>query len=381
MQHSREICSQCVMDISDSEITFNENGVCCHCQEFENVTSKHWFPNEVGRKKLESILSKIRSDGINKEYDCIVGLSGGVDSSYLALVLKEYKLRPLVLHVDAGWNSQLAVNNIEQIVSKLNYDLHTHVIDWEEIKDLQVAYLRASVANQDVVQDHAIFASLYHYAVKNDINYVISGGNIATESILPRSWQHAALDSINLLDIHRRFGKKEIHSYPIISFFEYYFYYPIVRKMRVVRPLNYMVYDKKIALQTLKDDFEFQEYGLKHCESIFTKFFQNYYLPTKFKIDKRRAHLSSQILAGQITRDQALHELTIPLYNPSELNDDLSYIAKKLHLTNLELQTLISAPPANYNVYANWDSRYKLLKSFQSMLERLLKRNLRNYAY
>lgn len=381
MQNNPRICSQCVMDTSDSEITFDDNGVCCHCNEFKRVTSQHWFPNSLGEEKLESIFSRIRSDGTNKEYDCIIGLSGGVDSSYLALVLKQYRLRPLVLHVDVGWNSQLAVNNIEQIVSKLDYDLHTHVIDWEEIRDLQVAYLKAGVANQDVVQDHAIFASLYHYAVENDINYVISGGNIATESILPRSWQHAALDSINLLDIHKRFGEKKLLSYPVISFLDYYFYYPIVRKMRVIRPLNFMKYDKASALETLKSNLSFQEYGLKHCESRFTKFFQNYYLPKKFGIDKRKAHLSSQILAGQITRDQALNELTLPLYTPTELSDDFTYIAKKLRLSNQDLQRLIDASPVSYNQYANWDRRYKLLKMGQSFLERFLRRDVRNYAY
>jgi N-acetyl sugar amidotransferase len=198
-----QICICCVMDITDPGITFDEKGVCNHCRHFHEVTSKHWFPNDEGKKKLDTLFSKIKQKGKGKEYDCIIGLSGGVDSSYLALMLKDCGLRPLVVHVDAGWNSELAVYNIEQIVKHCGYDLHTHVIDWQEIKDLQLAYLKSGVANQDTVQDHAFFASLYHFAAQHNIKYVISGGNISTESVFPKAWHHAAMDAMNLKSIHK----------------------------------------------------------------------------------------------------------------------------------------------------------------------------------
>ena len=197
-KQTNQTCTRCVMDTSDSEIVFDEKGVCNHCHQFDNVTSKRWYPNAEGKQKLDEIFSVIRQEGRGKEYDCIIGLSGGVDSSYLALMMKDYGLRPLVVHVDGGWNSELAVHNIEKILKYCNYELFTHVMDWEDMRDLQLAYLKAGVANQDVPQDHAFFSTLYHFAVKNNIRYVISGGNIATESVFPRSWHHSAMDAINL---------------------------------------------------------------------------------------------------------------------------------------------------------------------------------------
>ena len=203
-----QICSRCVMDSSDPEISFDLNGICSHCKKFDTISSKDWWPNEDGAKKLDVILEKIKSDGRGAEYDCIIGLSGGLDSAYLALVLKDYGLRPLVVHVDAGWNSELAVHNIEKLVKYCGYDLHAHIMNWPEIRDLQLAYLKAGVANQDVVQDHAFFAVLYHFAVQNKIKYVLSGGNLATEAISVPSWHHAAMDAMNLHAIHKKYGEK-----------------------------------------------------------------------------------------------------------------------------------------------------------------------------
>ena len=368
------------MDTSDPEITFDESGVCSHCSHFENDVRKNWFPNDDGKRKLESIFSVVKEEGRGKDYDCIIGLSGGVDSSYLALILKDYGLRPLVVHVDGGWNSELAVHNIEQIVKYCGYELFTHVIDWEEMRDLQLAYLKAGVANQDVPQDHAFFASLYHFAVKNKIRYVISGGNIATEVVFPRAWHHAAMDSINLHAIHKRFGSIPLKNYQTISFFEYYFYYPFIRNMSTIRPLNYMQYNKQEALQKLVSTVRYKEYGRKHGESRFTKYFQNHYLPMKFGIDKRKIHLSSMILSGQMTREDALQELAKPLYAPNELIDDLAYVAKKLGITVEHLEVLTKGPGHSYNEFRNWDNSYKLLKLVQGFGERLLGRQIRNYA-
>lgn len=380
MPDNHQVCTRCVMDTSDPEITFDQDGVCNHCCEFTEITSKHWFPNKEGKQKLDSIIDTIRENGRNKPYDCVIGLSGGVDSSYLALILKEYQLRPLVVHVDAGWNSELAVHNIEQIVKYCGYELHTHVMDWEEVRDLQVAYLKSGIANQDVTQDHAFFAALYHFAVKNNISYVISGGNIATESISAKAWEHPAMDATNLQAIHKKHGELPLKEYQTISFWKYYIYYPFIKKMKVIRPLNYLPYDKKDALKQLVEQVGYKEYGRKHGESRFTKFFQNHYLPVKFGIDKRKMHFSSQILSGQMTRDIALQELSEPLYLPHELADDMRFISKKLGLSEQELQAMIEPPGRSYRLYANWDKRHRYLKKAQALIERLLNRNIKNYS-
>ncbi len=375
-----QICSRCVMDTSDPQITFDAEGVCNHCHEFDTVTSKRWFPDEEGAKRLRDICEKIKKEGAGKDYDCIIGLSGGIDSSYLALKIRDYGLRPLVVHVDGGWNSELAVFNIEQVVKHCGYDLHTHVIDWEEMRDLQVAYLRSEIANQDVPQDHAFFASLYHFAVKNNIKYVISGGNIATESVFPRAWHHQAMDVDNLVDIHKKFGSIRLKNYPKVGIFQYYFYFPFIYKMKTVRPLNYMPYDKREALAYLKEHIGYKDYGRKHGESVFTKFFQNYYLPRKFGYDKRRPHLSSQILSKEISRVEALEALEQPLYDERELKDDIEYVAKKLQMSNEELVRLSTGPGKDYSVYKNWDRKFAWIKKVQGVVESLRGGGIKNYS-
>lgn len=374
----RQVCKRCVMDTSDLEIEFDDNGICNHCHKFDNVTSKNWYPNEEGTKKLKKIFQKIRNEGKNKEYDCIIGLSGGCDSSYVALLIKDHNLRPLVVHVDAGWNSELAVYNIEQIIKYCGFELYTHVMNWEEIRDLQISFLKAGVSNQDTVQDHAFFATLYHFAVKNNISYVISGGNIATESVFPSSWHHTAMDAIHVKSIHKKYGTKQLKDYKTISIFQKYFYYPFVKKMKIVRPLNYMKYNREEALSVLKEKIGYKEYGRKHGESKFTKFFQNYYLPTKFDIDKRKPHLSSMILSGELTREQALKELELPLYSKNELREDKEYITKKLGLTEQELDNLIKSSGRSYKEYRNWDKWFTLIKKIQVIAETFLNRNIRN---
>jgi N-acetyl sugar amidotransferase len=366
------------MDTTDPEITFDDKGVCNHCHEFDNVTSKRWYPNEEGKKRLSQIINSIKSEGNGKDYDCIIGLSGGVDSSYLALKAKEWGLRPLVVHVDAGWNRELAIANIEAIVDYCGYDLHTHVVDWQEMRDLQLAYFKAAVANQDVPQDHVFFASLYHFATQNNIRYILSGGNIATESIFPKSWQGSAMDAINLKAIHKKYGKIPLKSFSMIGIYKLYFWYPFVKGMSTVRPLNYMYYNKSNAIAELETTIGWRSYGRKHGESIFTKFFQNYYLPTKFGYDKRRPHLSSLILSSQITRREALVQLEEPLYDSNELETDIVYFCKKLQITKSEFQKLMTTPVRHHSEFSNWELRYRILKFMQSFFENLtgLRKNI-----
>ena len=373
-------CSRCVMNATDPEITFDENGVCNHCHQFDETAKKNWFPNNEGWKRWEALVEKIKTTGQGQEYDCILGLSGGVDSSYLAIKIKESGLRPLVMHVDAGWNSELAVANIEALVKYCNYDLHTHVVDWEEMRDLQLAYLHSGIANQDVPQDHIFFASLYHFATKNNIRYILSGGNLATEGIFPNSWHGSAMDAINLKAIHKKFGRAPLKQYKTISFFEYYCWYPLVKGMRTVRPLNYMPYDKDSALEELKRTVGYKPYARKHGESIFTKLFQNYYLPQRFGYDKRLPHLSSLIVSGQLTRDKALEELDKPIYDSHELEQDIAYFCKKLRITRDEFDSFMVVPIRNYTDYPNWDRYYRLMKTAQDLLARVTGRKLKVYS-
>jgi len=375
-----QVCTRCVMDTSDPDIRFNCDGVCHHCQTFDGYLGTSWFPNEEGQRRLEARLSEIRRDGQGKEYDCIIGLSGGVDSSYLALKAAEWNLRPLVVHVDAGWNSELAVANIEAIVTHCGFDLHTHVVNWEEMRDLHLAYLKAGVANQDVPQDHVFFASLYKFATDNGIRHVFSGGNIATEGIFPSAWHGSAMDSINLKAIHKRFGTIPLRTYQTVSFLDYFVVYPFIRRMTVTRPLNFMPYDKGKAVAELEKAVGWKAYGRKHGESLFTKLFQNYYLPRKFGYDKRRPHLSSLIVSGQITRQQALASLDEPLYDPRELEIDLAYFCKKLRISRAEYDALVDAPAHHYTDFPTWDRQYQMLKRTRATLESILGRRIKAYS-
>jgi N-acetyl sugar amidotransferase len=368
------------MDTTDPEIVFDEAGVCNHCLTFSEMTMRDWFPNEEGARRLAKIVERIKLAGAGRPYDCVLGLSGGVDSSYLALKASQWGLRPLVVHVDAGWNSELAVANIEKTVKHCNYDLHTLVVDWEEMRDLHLAYLRAGVANQDVPQDHVIFASLYHFAIRNGIRYILSGGNIATESIFPRAWHGSSMDAINLKAIHKKYGEKPLKQYQTISFFQTYLWYPIAKKMRTVRPLNYIPYCKTNAVTELESTIGWRFYGSKHGESLFTKFFQNYYLTTKFGYDKRRPHLSSLIVSGEMSRDEALADLEKPLYDPNELEADITYFCKKLRITRTQFVDLMTVPSQDYTNFANWNGRYRTLKRVQKVFENALGRRVQIYS-
>ncbi|ALI05862.1 ExsB family protein [Pseudomonas fluorescens] len=375
-----KVCSRCVMDETDANIKFDEHGVCNHCHRFDEVQSLQLFSGVDGKTRLQNIVDKIKKEGAGKEYDCIIGLSGGVDSSYLAVKIKDFGLRPLVVHVDAGWNSELAVSNIEKIIKHCGYDLHTHVMNWEEMRDLQLSYMKAAVANQDVPQDHAFFSSMYHFAVKNDIKYILSGGNLATEAVFPDSWHGSAMDAINLKDIHRTYGSKPLRDYKTISFFEYYFWYPFAKGMRTVRPLNFMEYDKREAEKYLQETVGYRSYARKHGESIFTKLFQNYYLPTKFGYDKRKLHYSSMILSGQMSREEAIVKLAEPLYAADELENDIDYFCKKMRVNRQQFDELMQAPIHDYSDFKSWDKLQAFAKKSQVFLQKLLGRRLSVYS-
>ena len=339
-----QICVRCIMDTTDPAIVFDERGVCNHCKLIADNRDRYWLPDERGRAKLEALIAEIKQAGWGRDYDCIMGLSGGVDSSYLAMKAHEWGLRVLAVHIDGGWNTQIAVRNIERMVAELGFDLYTFVIDWEEMRDLQIAFLKAGVPNQDVPQDHAFFAGLYREAARQRIRYVLTGGNYATESILPAAWGYSAMDLIHLRAINMQFGSRPLRKFPQLGFFYFNFYLPKIKKVRIVAPLDLMPYSKSEAIRELHHKFGWQYYGGKHYESRFTRFLQAYYLPTRFGFDKRRAHLSSLVASGEISRERALAEMQQPLYEPAELEQDKEFVLKKLGLNEREFATLLSAP-------------------------------------
>ena len=374
------VCKNCVLDDqSVPDIYFDRSGLCNYCNNFYEVISKEWFPNNMGEKKLSKILERIRKEGKNKEYDCIIGLSGGIDSSHLTLKAKDWNLRPLVVHVDAGWNSELAVSNIEKIINYTGFDLHTEVIDWDVMRRLQLAYLKSGLSNQDVPQDHIFYSTLYKYSIKHKINYSISGGNIATESILPNIWHGPAMDEISLKNVFKKFGTGSLKKYQTISFFQYYIWYPFINRLTSIRPLNFMPYDKESARIEL-EKIGFKNYYGKHGESIFTKFFQEYYLPIKFNIDKRKAHLSSLILSKQISREEAIKELQKPSYDKDRIDETIFYICKKLEISKDEFNDLLKIPNRKYEDYSNWNSKRKILTILHTIFKKVTGKKIKLYS-
>lgn len=341
------------MDTSDPEIRFDSNGTCNYCHSFDRIGKPiiEKARSSEGEQQLIKLISSIKKVRKNKEYDCIIGLSGGVDSSFVAYKVKELGLNALAVHCDNGWNSELAVHNIESIVKKLNLDLFTYVINWKEMQNLQLAFFKASIANCDVPSDHAFLAVLYEVAEKNKIPYIISGGNLATEFILPTAWGYNAADLKHITSIQKRFGNMKLKKYPMISFFKRYFYFPMIKNITQIRLLDYIDYNKKEAKKVIMQRLGWRDYGGKHYESIFTKFFQSYYLPKKFGFDKRKAHLSSLIVSGQLTRAEAIEELKQPLYSEEKICEDKSYIAKKLGINEIEFDKILDLPNRSYQEF------------------------------
>lgn len=357
-----QICSRCVMDTSDSNIVFDQQGVCDHCITYDQQILPNWHPDERGQAKLEALVESIRRDGEGKDFDCIIGMSGGIDSSYLTYLAKEkLGLRPLVFHVDAGWNSQVAVNNIERIVDNLGLDLYTEVIDWEEMKDLQLSFFKSGVSHIDTPQDHAFFATMYKFAEQNGVRHILTGGNYSTECVRnPLEWMYYQSDSIQIRDIHRRFGARELRNFPIISILRYKIYLRYIRNIKVVRPLDLMPYDKNGAMQLLNDKFGWQPYPQKHFESRFTMFYEGYWLPAKFGYDTRRVQFSSLILTNQMTREEALQRLAEPALSEEQAEQEFEFVASKLGISEEELKGYLDGPNRTYKDYSNQRSIYNV---------------------
>lgn len=348
------------MDTTDSIITFDESGVCDHCQTFYTDIRPKWNPDEIGQAKIQEIADRIRLEGEGKDFDCIIGMSGGIDSSYLVYLAKEkLNLRPLVFHVDAGWNSQQAVNNIEQIVDRLSLDLYTEVIDWEEMKDLQLAFFRSGVPHIDTPQDHAFFATMYKFAEKYNVKNILTGGNYSTECIRnPLEWMYYQSDSTQLRDIHSKFGSGPLKNFPITNILKHKIYLPYIKGIKVIRPLDYMPYNKEDATQFLVDNFGYQRYAQKHFESRFTKFYEGYWLPVKFGYDTRKVQYSSLIVTDQMTREEALEKLKSPSFDKEQIAHDFEYIANKLDISVEELQDFMDAPNKTYRDYKSQRTIY-----------------------
>lgn len=368
-------CTKCVMDTTDPLIIFNDEGICNHCLEYDKIAAVIVKKGNEGEEHLKKIVEEIKASAKDSKYDSIMGLSGGVDSSYLCYVVKNLGLNPLVVHFDNGWNSELAVKNIENIVSKLNLDLYTYVVNWDEFKDVQLAYIKASVIDIEAVTDHAILGTLYRTAKKYKIKSVLSGTNIVTEAILPKSWIFNKGDHINLKAIHKKYGTMPLKTFPLYDT-KLKIYVNNILNIKSYSPLNYIEYNKTKVKELLIKELGWRDYVGKHYESVFTRFYQGYILPTKFNVDKRKAHLSTLICSGQISREQALQELKKPIYDPELLRQDKIFVLKKLGLTEQEFDDYMKLPAKShyhFPVEISLSSRFRFLRPFISLYKSITK--------
>jgi N-acetyl sugar amidotransferase len=366
-----QVCTKCVMDTTDLTLEFDSKGECTYCQGYEKRIQYHVSKMP---KSVDVLIQQLREKGNGKPYDCVIGLSGGVDSSYLLhLVAGVWKLRVLAVHVDGGWNTDEAVSNIHQLVDKLGVELHTIVVDWEEMKDLQCAFLKSGVSNQDTPQDHAFFAGLYNYSIGKGVYYVLSGSNLASEAVLPKSWEHNPMDLDQLEDIHKKFGKRPLKSFPRIGFLKANVLIPFFYRFKVIHPLNQVEYDRAKAIKVLYDLYGWKDYGPKHNESRFTRFFQNYFLPMRYGYDKRKAHYSSLILSGTMSRQEAIDLLTKTVWDEKTIRSEGEYIAKKLGMSYEELISYINAPKKSHLDYKNHLWKLNLLLKCLSLARRILR--------
>ncbi len=360
-------CNRCLMDTSDAEITFDEKGYCNHCTNYFSKLSNKTYQGKFSDNEFALIVERIKEEGKNKAHDCVVGISGGIDSCYTALILKKAGLRPLAVHLDNGWDSEAAVKNIKYVINKLGIDYQSYVLDWEEFKDLQLAFLKASVPEAETPTDIAILAALHKVAADNNIKFIISGGNYVTEGILPKSWHYDAKDAKYLKAIHKQFGSKKLNTFPTFGF-QKEMYYKFIKGIKIIYLLNYVNFNKKDAMQVLEKELEWKYYGGKHYESKYTGFLQSYILPVKFDIDYRRATYSTQICAGEIKREDALSELKNKPYDPIKSEEEKIYLCKKLNITLQEFDELMKLPPKSHRDYPN---NQKLLEFIYSLYRKL----------
>lgn len=350
-----QICTNCVMDTSDSNITFDDKGVCDHCRGFKDHVEPNWHPNATGEQMFAKVVEKIKEDGKGRDFDCILGMSGGLDSSFLLhKAVKDFGLRPLVFHVDGGWNTDIAVSNIQSLVDGLGLDLYTEVINWNEMRDFQLAFFKSGVPHIDIPQDHAFVATLYNFADKHKIKYIVNGGNIATECVRnPLEWLYYGTDMRQLKDIQQQFGTVPMRTYPFSSVLRHKIYLRYVRNVQVVKPLDWMPYTKELARDTLSELYGWRPYPQKHFESRFTRFYEGYWLPERFGYDTRRVQFSSLILTGQMRREDAIEALRHPAYDPETIGHEFDYIARKLGITSEELRGYFTMPKKGYADYKN----------------------------
>lgn len=366
-QLTYQICSRTVLDTSYPGITFDDKGICNHVFDFEKNIKPYWHTDDRAQQELIKIVEKIKKDGKGKDFDCILGLSGGVDSSFmLHKLVNDYGLRPLVFHVDGGWNSELSVHNIHVLVDKLNLDLFTEVINWNEMRDFQLAFFKSGVPHIDIPQDHAFVAVLYKFAEKYKIKTIINGGNIATENvIMPYQYYYWGTDLRHINDIIKKFGTVSLDSYPFSSVFRHKLYLRYLKGIKVFKPLNFMPYTKEMAINTLQSVYGWKPYTQKHFESRFTKFYEGYWLPTRFNFDVRRCQFSSLILTGQMTREAALFQLDELPYDQENIHQDFEYIATKLGISVNQLKEYHQIPKRYYWDYKN---SHFLLKNIEKIV-------------
>lgn len=366
-----KMCSRCVMDTNDDvNIIFDKDGHCNYCNDYFSQQAKNTKSSKDLSSELESIIKEIKQHQHKSKYDCIVGVSGGADSMYVVHLLAQYGLRPLVVHYDNGWDSQLAVKNIEVVVNKLGLDLSTYVNDWEEFKDIQLSFMKASVIDIELVTDQAIMAMLYKQSQKHNIKYVFTGHNTSTECILPKHWYHWKLDGLNIKAIHKKFGTKKIKTYPIVTYFDQYFLNKTKRILQYSL-LNYVEYNKAKAKEILISEYGWVDYSGKHTESIFTRFYQNYILPLKFNVDKRKAHLASVICSGQITREEALEELKSKPWETKETLDDKAYVIKKFEVTEAWFDNWMKEKPVSHFNFPSYLTRHeKIVQKLKKIVGR-----------
>jgi len=364
---SYRICTRCIMDTSDPDIVFDDAGVCNHCYRYEDQLRRRVAPPGERAARLDVLVEQIKAQGRGRDYDCVIGVSGGVDSTYVAWLTKQFGLRPLAIHFDNGWNSELAVANIEKTLDRLGIDLSTFVIDWDEFKDLQLSFLKASTPDGEVPTDHAIVALLYQAAAKHGLKHILLGTNVASEAIMPIKWGYGYSDYRYIKAVQENFGSKKLRTYPhytLPKLFEYMF----VRKIRIVPILDFVDYRKEEAMKRIENDLGWTYYGGKHYESIYTRFYQAYVLPNKFGIDKRRAHNANLVLSGQMSREAALAGLETPTAPEAQMKEDMEYVCKKLGLSQVEFDALMALPTRTFLDYPNSHTRAELVKKVLRVL-------------